>query len=112
MNEESGPELELGVFGGSEFTLGFELVGVKKAFSTDNLAEQERIDLLFSVLKAHEIGILIVDEKSLTGISAQDRFTIENYIRPVVIVLNENASDTGSLRRQIIRAIGVDVYNE
>jgi vacuolar-type H+-ATPase subunit F/Vma7 len=104
--------LKLGVFGGSEFTLGFELVGVNTIVHTTNLAEQQRIDLLFETLKRHDIGVLIVDEKSLIGITPSDRMIIENYIRPVVIVLSDTASDTSSLRRQILRAIGVDVYNE
>ncbi len=104
--------LEVAVFGGNEFTLGFELIGVKTVVNTDTLNEQERIDLLFSTLKLPGIGILIVDEKSIAGISSQDRYIMENYIRPVVIVLSEKASDISSLRRQIIRAIGVDVYTE
>jgi vacuolar-type H+-ATPase subunit F/Vma7 len=105
-------DLSIGVFGGSEFTVGFELTGINVIVYTDGLSEQQRIDLLFETLKHHDIGILIVDEKSLAGISGPDRLIIENYIRPVVIVLSEKASDTSSLRRQIIRAIGVDVYNE
>jgi vacuolar-type H+-ATPase subunit F/Vma7 len=104
--------LPIGVFGGSEFTLGFELVGIDTIITTDGLSDQQRIDLLFETLQRHSVGILIVDERSLAGITPPDRMIIENYIRPVVIVLSEQASDTSSLRRQIIRAIGVDVYNE
>ena len=104
--------LAIGVFGGSEFTVGFELVGINVIVNTDDKDEQQRIDLLFDTLKRTDIGILIVDERSLAGITGPDRLIIENYIRPVVIVLSERASDTSSLRRQIIRAIGVDVYNE
>jgi vacuolar-type H+-ATPase subunit F/Vma7 len=104
--------LKLGVFGGSEFTLGFELAGINTIISTNDLDENERHELLFNTLKRSDIGVLIADERALIGLSSTDRMLIENYIRPVVIVLSETASDTGSLRRQILRAIGVDVYNE
>ncbi len=104
--------LNVAVFGGTEFTLGFELVGVRSVIHVDGLATAERIDKLFDTLKRADIGILIVDEQAIAGISAPDRYIMENYIRPVVIVLSNTVSDTSSLRRQIIRAIGVDVYTD
>ena len=111
MSDQQG-ELAIGVFGENAFTLGFELAGVKHIIETDGLDEQAKVDLLFKTLKRTEIGVLVADERSLKGLSTQDRMIIENYIRPVVIVLSETASDTSSLRRQITRAIGVDVYTE
>jgi vacuolar-type H+-ATPase subunit F/Vma7 len=111
-SETTADSLALAAFGGSDFTLGFELVGVKIIISTDQLTPESCVDLLFSTLKRTDIGVLIADEKVLRGLSIQDRTIMENYIRPVVIVLSDGVSDNSSLRRQITRAIGVDVYAE
>lgn len=114
MNETTSLDgsLYLAVFGPSEFTLGFTLSGIKHIIATDGLDGEARIELLFKTLKRSELGVIIVDENALQGISAQDRLIIENSIHPVVIVISEKATDTGSLRRQITRAIGIDVYTE
>jgi len=105
-------ELAIGVFGGTEFTLGFELSGVRTIISTTDLSAENRLELLFQTLKRQDIGVLIADEESLQGMSSHDRTLIENQIRPVLIVLSKDNHDTGSLRRAIIRAIGVDVYED
>lgn len=96
-------------FGSNEFTTGFELVGVKTIISTTDLDEYHCSKLLFETLKRNDIGLLIVEEHTLEELSQQDRFIVENYLRPVVVVLTEKPND-GSLRRQIRRAIGIDIY--
>lgn len=112
MNDTAAESLGLACFGGSDFTLGFELVGIRTVVSTEGLTDEQSAELLFATLKRHDIGVLIADEKALRGLSTQDRTIMENYIRPVVIVLSDGESDSSSLRRQITRAIGVDVYAE
>lgn len=104
--------LAIGVLGASAFTLGFELAGIRHVFSTEGLNDGERIARLFDAIKHPELGVLIVEDKDMNVVPTQDRVLIENYIRPVVIVLSSTVSDSSSLRRQIMRAIGVDVYND
>jgi len=103
-------ELAIAVLGRSAFTLGFELSGVRVVVNTTSLDAASTTGLLFDTLKRQDIGVLIIEDKTLAMLSAQDRTSVENYIRPVVVVLSETASDPASLRRQITRAIGVDVY--
>lgn len=102
-------DLLIGVFGSNEFTTGFELVGIKAVINTAELDEQQRHRLLFETMKRGDLGVLIIEEKSLVGLSSQDRLIVENYLKPVVVILTDKPND-GSLRRQITRAIGVDVY--
>ena len=106
----TGPSLSMAALGGSEFTLGFELVGIKTIISTDSMDANARLDALMTAMQNHTIGILIVDEDALTGIGSYERAQMENAIRPVVVVLRSEPGDAGNLRRQIMRAIGVDLY--
>ena len=107
---QEGPGLAMAVLGGDEFTLGFELVGIKTVIRTDGLGPDKRLDAIMRAMRDPAIGILIVDAQALSGIGAYERAQLENAIRPVVVVLHATSGETGDLRRQIMRAIGVDLY--
>ena len=102
--------LAIVAMGGSDFTLGFELVGVKTILSTDGMNADQRLELIGDTMRSDSIGIIIMDEEVLTGIATYERQQLENAIRPVVVVLRSEPGDSGTLRRQIMRAIGVDLY--
>lgn len=102
--------LHIAAMGGSDFTLGFELVGVKTIIPTDGLSVTERLDAITAVMRRNDLGIIVMDDAVLDGIALVDRQQLENAIRPVVVILSTKEGDSGSLRRQIMRAIGVDLY--
>jgi vacuolar-type H+-ATPase subunit F/Vma7 len=66
-------DLHLATVGSSEFSVGFELAGIKHSIITE------------------------------------DRLVLENSVKPVIVTLRTEQGDSGLLRRQIIRAIGVDL---
>ena len=102
--------LVIAAMGGDDFTLGFELVGIKTIISTDSLDADARLELITETMRNDTIGIIIMDEEILTGINIYERQQLENSIRPVVVLLRSEPGDSGTLRRQIMRAIGVDLY--
>lgn len=110
VNANQTGSLHLAAMGGSDFTLGFELVGVKTVIPTDGLSIEERLDAVTAAMQRSDLGIIVMDEAVLDGFALADRQQLENAIKPVVVVLSTNEGDSGSLRRQIMRAIGVDLY--
>jgi len=102
--------LLIAAMGGSDFTLGFELVGIKTIIPTEGLTPEQRLDTITTAMRRDDLGIIIMDEAVLAGINAYERQQLENTIRPVVVVLSDELGDAGTLRRQIMRAIGVDLY--
>lgn len=102
--------LLIAAMGSSDFTLGFELVGVKTIISTEGMNAQTRLETITSAMRREELGIIIMDANALEGINAYERQQLENAIKPVVVVLSQETGDSGTLRRQIMRAIGVDLY--
>lgn len=106
---QDAPTLPIAVLGRSEFTLGFELVGVHTVIATDGLSPGERTKRLFETMQRRDIGILIVEDETMDAIPTTERVQVENAIRPVVIVLTEHGHAGGTLQRQIKRAIGIDI---
>jgi vacuolar-type H+-ATPase subunit F/Vma7 len=95
--------------GTSEFTLGFTLVGVTNIVETDLLDAKKRLEAIRSAMQNEESGIIIIEEEVFEGIPLAERILLENSVRPVVIALRRERGESGTLRRQVIRAIGVDL---
>lgn len=101
--------LSLAVAGTAEFHLGFELAGVKNFITLPTADAPRVLALLREATRNPSIGILIVEEERLVGVPVADRVDLENSVQPVMVTLRREGSDSGHLRRQIIRAIGVDL---
>jgi V/A-type H+-transporting ATPase subunit F len=108
MTDQTHP-LTLAVAGTQEFHLGFELAGVKTFILLPEDNPEETLQRLRAAMRNPTTGILIVEEERLGGIATVDRIELENTIHPVMVTLRRERSDSGHLRRQIIRAIGVDL---
>ena len=93
---------EIGVIGRPQFTTGFELVGVRKVFETENSADLEK------AMADADIGVLIVEDSLLAGMHPEDRRKVEDSVSPVIVSLSKEASSQ-SMRQNIIRAIGADL---
>ena len=96
---------QIAVAGKSEFTTGFQLIGVQKIFETQSFGDLQK------AMSDPEVGVLVVEESIMEGMHPEDRRRIEGSVKPVVVVLSKEESSQ-SLRQSIIRAIGVDLWKE
>jgi V/A-type H+-transporting ATPase subunit F len=101
MKEEK--KKEIAVIGSQEFTLGFKLAGIRKAYTPENY--QEKIQEL---IKRDDIGILIAEETDLQKLQKRARTEVENSVEPVVVALSESA-ESERLQKKIKKAIGADI---
>jgi vacuolar-type H+-ATPase subunit F/Vma7 len=97
---------ELIAVGGSEFTLGFRLAGLKTE-ETDNPEESLRI-----LIKDPNVGIIITDEKSAGKLPEHFRYQLEGMAKPVTVVLSQDTTAQDALRKMIIKSVGVDLWKE
>ena len=97
--------MELAVIGSQEFVLGFQLSGIRKTFEIG----KEPLKEINELRKRKEIGVVVIEEKILEKLDANDRHEIEDSIAPVFVPLSEIAEQE-SLRRLIKKSIGVDLW--
>jgi|TARA_B100001971_G_C18132070_1_gene505400 vacuolar-type H+-ATPase subunit F/Vma7 len=95
---------ELGVLGGSEFTLGFRLTGIKKVIEFKDEKDAN------AMMADKTIGVVIMDQKSFDSLSDFKKEEVTNNNEPVFVVVSDQPQD--ELRNMIIRSIGVDLMQE
>ena len=97
--------VRIAVLGGSEFTVGFQLAGIKDTIeSSDN-----PINDIENLKSRKDIGIVVVDEKILENLEQHQRIEIEDSVDPVFIPVSAKA-EQDSLKRLIKKSIGVDLW--
>ncbi|MFB6175236.1 MAG: V-type ATP synthase subunit F [Candidatus Nanohalobium sp.] len=101
MDEER--KKEIAAVGSEEFTLGFELAGVKKVFNPEDYREE-----IQELTDREDLGIVIVEDSDLEELPARIRRSVEESVEPVVVALNEEA-ESERLQEKIKRAIGADI---
>ncbi len=94
---------EIVVVGKEDFTLGFELVGIK-AYSFDKFEEV--------ISKHSNAGIVIISQEDYEQLSLKLKGQVDRLLKPIVIILSEDDIKGGNLRQAIIRALGVDLLKE
>ncbi len=62
-----------------------------------------------SLTEDKEIGIVIIDQKTLNKMDEHDRADIETSVKPVFILVSTEVSQD-SLKRLIKKSIGVDLW--
>jgi V/A-type H+/Na+-transporting ATPase subunit F len=97
--------VKMAVLGSNEFTVGFQLAGIKDII---NLKENSFKELR-EIKHRKDLGIVVLDEKILEGIGLQDRVEIENSVDPVFIPVSTKV-EQDSLKRLIKKSIGVDLW--
>jgi vacuolar-type H+-ATPase subunit F/Vma7 len=97
--------MEIVALGESEFSLGFELAGVRSVATSRSDAEAQ-VDAL---LRNEAVGILIISHGTFQWLSAETRERLLRAPRPVTVVLSEK-DENQELRSMIIRSIGVDLW--
>lgn len=96
--------MEIAVAGSSEFTLGFRLAGIKKAFDAAGS------DKIAQLMKDETLGIVIIDQQTFDLVGEQMREDMISSIKPVFVVVSSKPQE--ELRKMIIRSIGVDLLRE
>lgn len=96
---------KLGVLGGSEFIVGFQLSGIRDTFEVSDKPMED----VKNIKKDKDISVVIIDEKILNRLDEHDRLKIEDSIEPVFIPLSTKVEQE-SLRRLIRKSVGVDLW--
>ncbi|MBI2133317.1 V-type ATP synthase subunit F [Candidatus Woesearchaeota archaeon] len=92
--------MEIAAIGPGEFTLGFELVGIK-TFNIEKAQEIKR-------LTKNEFGVIIIDDKTMGKLEDYERKELEDSIKPLFIVLSTENSEE-NINKLIKRSIGIDL---
>lgn len=98
---------KVGVLGGSEFIVGFQLAGIRDTFKVT----ENPLDDINKIKENKEISIVIIDESVLNRFKEHERLKIEDSIDPVFMPLSTEATQEG-LRRLIRKSIGIDLWKE
>ncbi len=98
--------MEIAVVGALEFTLGFQLAGVKNLYNPSD--EEEMAETLNSLLKQSEIGVVVVDNIDLMKLPERLRFRLSESVTPTVLGVGTEEDNT--LRESIKSALGVDLW--
>ena len=99
-------DMEIAVVGPLEFTLGFQLAGVKNLYNPSS--DEELSELLKSLLNQSEIGVVVVDNKDLKKLSDRLRLQLTESVTPTVLGIGTEEDNT--LRESIKSALGVDLW--
>ncbi len=99
--------MEIAVVGGSEFVLGFRLAGIKKALEV----EEAPNEVVRKVMEDEDVGIIIIDQKTIDKLDERTREDVEMSVSPVAVILSEESSQE-SLRKMIKKSIGVDLWQD
>ena len=101
------------VVGDQLLSLGMKLSGIKETHSVNKGEETET--LLRKLFERNDIGVLIIGESFADSVKDRRiRYKLENSIDPVVMQVpgyNEGKKSDDSLRRLIMRAVGIDIVN-
>ena len=98
--------MEIAVVGPLEFTLGFQLAGVKNLYNPSD--EDEMSETLISLLKQSEIGVVVVDNIDLMKLPERLRIRLSESVTPTVLGVGTEEDNT--LRESIKSALGVDLW--
>ncbi|MBS3175805.1 hypothetical protein J4457_01060 [Candidatus Woesearchaeota archaeon] len=96
--------MECAAIGGSEFTLGFRLAGLRKV--VDLKGEKD----ITALMQDEQVGVLFMDQKTFDPLQEDLKEKIVTSLKPVCVVVSDKPQE--ELRKMIIRSIGVDLLRE
>ncbi len=111
---ESGVKnYKIAVIGKKDLTIGFRLTGVTEYYDTEESPKAEQI--IRDLMQRDDIGLIIIGAQLVRGMKDRKILNaIDSSILPVFMEIpgynEEKVPDT--LRRLIIRAIGIDISNK
>ncbi len=84
--------MEIAVVGTPEFTLGFQLAGVRRLHNPDG--DEELATTMRQLLNQKAIGIVVIDSIDLTRLSERLRSQIADSITPTVLGIGTEEDNT------------------
>jgi len=104
---------KVAIIGKKEVSLGFRLTGITESYDTEDPVEAEK--MIRELTQRNDIGLIIISSKIVRGIKDRKILNaIDSSILPIFMEIpgykEEKVPDT--LRRLIIRAIGIDISNK
>ncbi len=99
--------VEIVAIGTSEFVLGFQLAGIRKAIVVNNKDAQEQFKKL---LIDPNVGIILTDDGTIAAVGEQLQQDIQKLAKPVVVTLSIADTAHDALRKMIQKSIGVDLW--
>ncbi len=97
------------VLGKKEFVLGFELAGIK---DTITATEEDLKQKAEQALGDKTTGILVMHKNDVSSLPLRIQEKFDNSVTPVTVSVTEDKMPDEGLRKQIQKAIGVDVWNK
>jgi V/A-type H+-transporting ATPase subunit F len=98
--------MEIAVIGKSDFTMGFRLAGVRKAYDVADAKELEA--RVRDCLNDGEVGIVVLHADDVKKLPAALQKTVDESVEPTFIAIG--GREEVGLREKIKRAIGVDLW--
>ena len=99
-------KFEVVAIGGEEFTLGFRMAGIKTVETSSPREDFEKL------MGKEGIGIIITDEKIMGELPEHFREDVEARVKPVTVALSTTAAAQETLRKKIMKSLGVDLWNK
>ncbi|NOQ55203.1 MAG: V-type ATP synthase subunit F [Nanohaloarchaea archaeon] len=97
------------VLGKPDFIIGFELAGIKDIIIADDKTLGTKLS---EALKNKGIGILVMHKADVEALPQRLQNSFDSSVRPVTVMVSEETTSDDRLRKQIKKAIGVDVWNK
>ena len=97
------------VLGKKDFVIGFELAGIKDTVIVDDTTLKQKT---IEALGNKDIGILVMHKNDFNALSEREQEKFENSIRPTTVAVSEDKTSDDRFRKQIQKAIGVDVWDK
>ena len=98
---------DVAVIGNENFIVGFQLVGIHQAFT----ATEKPFEQMKTLMEDDTTSMVIVDEETMDKLNKYERNEIEDSADPVFLTLSKN-SDDARMRKIIIEAVGVDIWDQ
>jgi len=97
---------EIVVVGGNEFTVGFQLAGIR-VIEVDKDIEKKVNELLDDP----GVDIIITSPKTVDALSERIKDRLFKVVKPVTVVVSEDEKEE-NIRKMIIKSIGVDLWEK
>lgn len=100
---EEDDKKDIAVIGGENFTVGFELAGVRELYDDKNYKQD-----IQELVGRDDIGIIITERHLLEELPGRIQNQVESSVNPVVVALSQDA-ESSNLQEQIRKVIGADI---
>jgi vacuolar-type H+-ATPase subunit F/Vma7 len=94
---------KIAIIGNEDFTFGFEIIGMESF----KIEELEKL-----ISKENNFGIVIIEKENYDKLSLGLKTKIDNLVKPIFIILNEDLNDVSDINKLIKKSLGIDLSNK